>query len=141
MGDLRLEQQVCYSMHTAVRAFDALYRSLLQEHGLSYPQYIALMTVGEHGPLTVGRLGELMDLDSGTLSPLLKRMESAGLVRRLRDPEDERRVLVSVTATGRDRLAALVDMPHRIALRSGLTRDQLVELQRTLRAVTTALEA
>src|SRR6476660_9583775 len=104
---LSLEQQICYAMHTTVRAFDAVYRELLAEHGLSYPQYIALMTVGEHGPLTVGQLGELMHLDSGTLSPLLKRMEAAGLVGRSRDPEDERRVLVSATPTGRDRLAAL----------------------------------
>src|SRR6476659_10700788 len=97
---LRLEQQICYAMYTTVRAFDAVYCELLAEHGLSYPQYIALMTVGEHGPVTVGRLGELMHLDSGTLSPLLKRMEAAGLVGRSRDPDDERRVLVSVTQTG-----------------------------------------
>ncbi|EWT01187.1 MarR family transcriptional regulator [Intrasporangium oryzae NRRL B-24470] len=137
---LSLEQQICYAMHTTVRAFDAVYRELLGEHGLSYPQYIALMTVGEHGPLTVGRLGELMRLDSGTLSPLLKRMEAAGLVGRARDPEDERRVLVSVTAAGRDRLAALGDVPHQIARRSGLTRAQLVELRQTLRSVTEALQ-
>ncbi len=137
---LSLEQQICYAMHTTVRAFDAVYRELLSEHGLSYPQYIALMTVGEHGPLTVGRLGELMHLDSGTLSPLLKRMEAAGLVGRTRDPEDERRVLVSVTPAGRDRLAALSDVPRRVAMRSGLSRDRLVELRETLRDVTAALQ-
>src|SRR5690242_10794749 len=119
-ADLSLERQVCYAMHTTVRAFDAVYRELLSEHGLSYPQYIALMTVGEHGPLTVGRLGELMHLDSGTLSPLLKRMEGAGLVGRARDPEDERRVVVSLTPSGRERLEALGDLPRRIAERSGL---------------------
>ena len=139
-GALSLEQQICYAMHTTVRAFDAVYRELLLEQGLSYPQYIALMTVGEHGPLTVGTLGELMHLDSGTLSPLLKRMEAAGLVARTRDPEDERRVLVSVTATGRDRLTALGAIPLQIARRSGLTRTQLVDLQRTLRDVTAALQ-
>jgi len=137
---LSLEQQICYAMHTTVRAFDAVYRALLSEHGLSYPQYIALMTVGEHGPLTVGRLGELMHLDSGTLSPLLKRMEAAGLVGRSRDPDDERRVLVSVTQTGRDRLGALGDVPRQIAVRSGLSRDQLVDLRRTLQSVTAALQ-
>ncbi|MBC9823171.1 MarR family winged helix-turn-helix transcriptional regulator [Terrabacter sp. MAHUQ-38] len=137
---LSLEQQICYAMHTTVRAFDAVYRDLLSEHGLSYPQYIALMSVGEHGPLTVGRLGELMHLDSGTLSPLLKRMEAAGLVGRARDPQDERRVLVSVTAAGRDRLAGLGDVPRQIAVRSGLSRAQLLDLQRTLQAVTTALQ-
>src|SRR6476646_5873500 len=129
---LSLEQQICYAMHTTVRAFDAVYRALLSEHGLSYPQYIALMTVGEHGPVTVGRLGELMHLDSGTLSPLLKRMEAAGLVGRARDPEDERRVVVTLTPVGRERLGALGDVPGRIAERSGLSRQQLVDLHRTL---------
>jgi DNA-binding MarR family transcriptional regulator len=137
---LSLEQQICYAMHTTVRAFDAVYRELLAEHGLSYPQYIALMTVGEHGPLTVGQLGELMHLDSGTLSPLLKRMESAGLVGRTRDPEDERRVLVSVTAGARERLGALGDVPHQIAVRSGLSRQQLHDLHRTLQEVTERLD-
>jgi len=140
-ADLSLERQICYAMHTTVRAFDGVYRELLAEHGLSYPQYIALMTVGEHGPVTVGRLGELMHLDSGTLSPLLKRMESAGLVGRARDPEDERRVLVSATAAGRERLADLGDLPHQIAVRSGLTRQELLDLHRTLRTITENLGA
>src|SRR6478672_9826 len=106
-GALSIEQQICYAMHTTVRAFDAVYRELLAEHGLSYPQYIALMTVAEHRPLTISDLGGFMRLDSGTLSPLLKRMEAAGLVGRARDPEDERRVLVSATPTGHERIAAL----------------------------------
>ena len=137
---LSLEQQICYAMHTTVRAFDAVYRELLSEHGLSYPQYIALMAVAEHGPLTVSRLGELMRLDSGTLSPLLKRMEAAGLVVRTRDPEDERRVLVSATAAGHDLLGALGDVPHQIVVRSGLSRQELVDLHRTLRQVTERLD-
>ena len=114
---LSLEQQICYAMHTTVRAFDAVYRELLSEHGLSYPQYIALMAVAEHGPLTVSRLGEHLRLDSGTLSPLLKRMESAGLVERVRDPEDERRVLVSATA-GRARTASPASATCRTRSRS-----------------------
>jgi MarR family transcriptional regulator, organic hydroperoxide resistance regulator len=137
---LSLEQQICYAMHTTVRAFDAVYRELLAEHGLSYPQYIALMGVGEHGPITVSSLGELMRLDSGTLSPLLKRMEAAGLVSRARDPEDERRVLVSVTAAGRERLAALRDVPQQIAARSGLSRGEMLALHDTLRTVTERLD-
>lgn len=139
-GALSLEQQICYAMHTTVRAFDAVYRELLAEHGLSYPQYIALMTVGEHGPLTVSGLGEHLRLDSGTLSPLLKRMEAAGLVERVRDPEDERRVLVTATPAGHDRLAALGDVPHQIAVRSGLSRQEMLDLHRTLRQVTERLD-
>jgi DNA-binding MarR family transcriptional regulator len=138
---LGLEQQICYAMHTTVRAFDAVYRELLSEHGLSYPQYIALMTVGEHGPLSVGRLGELLHLDSGTLSPLLKRMATAGLVERVRDPADERRVLVSLTGPGRERLDALGDVPLQIAARSGLSRQELLDLHRTLQQVTERLDS
>lgn len=137
---LTIEQQICYAMHTTVRAFDAVYRDLLAEHGLSYPQYIALMAVGEHGPLTVGALGEVMRLDSGTLSPLLKRMEGAGLVDRSRDPADERRVVVVLTAAGRDRLAAVADVPRTIAARSGLGLAQLAELRGTLERLTATLE-
>ena len=137
---LTIEQQICYAMHTTVRAFDAVYRELLAEHELSYPQYIALMAVGEHGPLTVGALGELMRLDSGTLSPLLKRREGAGLVARTRDPADERRVLVALTDGGRERLAAVADVPRTIAARSGLSLPQLAELRRTLEQLTATLE-
>jgi DNA-binding MarR family transcriptional regulator len=139
--DLRLEQQICYAMHTTVRAFDAVYRDLLAEHGLSYPQYIALMALGEHGPVTVGDLGRLLRLDSGTLSPLLKRMQSAGLVARARDPEDERRVVVRLTGAGRERLDALVGLPTTIAERSGLSRAELRELHRVLRTVSERLDA
>ncbi|TQM58401.1 MarR family winged helix-turn-helix transcriptional regulator [Humibacillus xanthopallidus] len=137
---LTIEQQICYAMHTTVRAFDAVYRELLAEHGLSYPQYIALMAIGEHGPLTVGALGELMRLDSGTLSPLLKRMEAAGLVGRTRDRADERRVLVALTDLGRDRLAGVSEVPRAIAARSGLTLSQLAELRSTLERLTATLE-
>jgi DNA-binding MarR family transcriptional regulator len=128
-------------MHTTVRAFDAVYRDLLAEHGLSYPQYIALMALGEHGPVTVGDLGRLLRLDSGTLSPLLKRMQSAGLVARARDPEDERRVVVRLTGAGRERLDALVGLPTTIAERSGLSRAELRELHRVLRTVSERLDA
>jgi len=138
---LTIEQQICYAMHTTVRAFDAVYRDLLAAHGLSYPQYIALMAVGEHGPLTVGALGELMRLDSGTLSPLLKRMEAAGLVGRTRDPGDERRVLVALTDAGRERLTAVEDVPRTIAARSGLSLPQLADLRSTLEQLTATLEA
>ncbi len=139
-ADLRLDAQICYAMHTTVRAFDAVYRSLLKAHDLSYPQYIALMTIGEHGALTVGELGDLMRLDSGTLSPLLKRMEAAGLVARHRDPDDERRVRVQLTPAGRERLAAVAGIPRAIVERSGLDRTRLAELRSTLRALVDTLE-
>jgi MarR family transcriptional regulator, organic hydroperoxide resistance regulator len=98
------------------------------------------MTIGEHGPLTVGALGERMRLDSGTLSPLLKRLERAGLVDRKRDPDDERRVRVALTETGRQRLADVAHVPLTIAARSGLTLPELGTLRRTLEQLTATLE-
>jgi DNA-binding MarR family transcriptional regulator len=141
MSGLQLDQQVCYSMHLAVRAFDAAYRSLLAEHGLSYPQYIALMTLGEHTELTVRELGDLLHLDSGTLSPLLKRMESAGLVARRRDADDERRVKVTITSGGTALLRQLEHVPATMARRSGLSLDELVALHATLGRVTKRLQS
>ena len=88
-GDfLRLDNQICFSLHAASRAFNSLYRVLLKDLGLTYPQYLAMMTLWEHGELPVKKLGEHLRLDSGTLSPLLKRLEGAGLVRRERSARD-----------------------------------------------------
>jgi len=126
---LTIEQQICYAMHTTVRAFDAVYRDLLADRHQG-----DVLRIGE--PV----LGEVMRLDSGTLSPLLKRMEGAGLVDRSRDPADERRVVVALTAAGRDRLAAVADVPRTIAARSGLGLAQLAELRSALERLTATLE-
>src|SRR4051794_19854383 len=97
---LRLEQQVCFALHSASRAFGGVYREALRDVDLTYPQYLAMLTLWEHGELPVKRMGELLRLDSGTLSPLLKRLEAAGLVTRSRNPQDERSVIIRLTATG-----------------------------------------
>src|SRR3954467_13052985 len=86
---LRLDQQICFSLNAASRAFGSVYRVILKDLGITYPQYLVLLVLWEHGDLPVKKLGEHLRLDSGTLSPLLKRLETAGLVRRERSAEDE----------------------------------------------------
>lgn len=98
---LRLDHQLCFALYSASLAMTKLYKPLLEELGLTYPQYLALLVLWEQDGLTVSDLGERLHLDSGTLTPLLKRMETAGLLSRLRDVQDERRVLIRLTAAGR----------------------------------------
>lgn len=120
---LALDQQICLPLYAASRAVTRRYGELLAEVGLTYPQYLCLLALWEaDGPLGVSDLGTLLHLDSGTLTPLLKRMESAGLVTRTRDSADERRVLVSTTESGwalRDRVA---DVPARLVAGLGMTQ-------------------
>ena len=98
---LLLDNQLCFALYSASLAMTKLYKPLLAALGLTYPQYLALLVLWERDGLTVSELGERLSLDSGTLTPLLKRLEAAGLVSRLRDAADERRVLIRLTAEGR----------------------------------------
>lgn len=101
---LRLDRQICFSLNAASRAFGGVYRTLLKDLGLTYPQYLVMLVLWEaapeEGPLPVKRLGERLRLDSGTLSPLLKRLEANGLVRRERSATDERSVTIALTPAG-----------------------------------------
>ena len=98
---LRLDNQLCFALYSASLAMTKLYKPLLDELGLTYPQYLALLVLWEQDGVGVSDLGQRLSLDSGTLTPLLKRLEGAGLLTRLRDTEDERRVRVVLTAEGR----------------------------------------
>ena len=132
---LELDRQLCFALYTASRAVVRAYAPLLDDAGLTYPQYVTLLVLweGPDQPRSIGELGERLHLDSGTLTPLLKRLASMGYVTRSRDAEDERRVLVTLTADGlalRDRLAAVpesflaclgMDGPSASALRDQLT--------------------
>src|ERR1700756_3678455 len=109
---LELDRQLCFALYTASRAVVRAYAPLLEDAGLTYPQYVTMLALWQDPdqPLSVGGLGERLHLDSGTLTPLLKRLASMGYVTRSRDTGDERRVLVSLTADGlalRDRLATV----------------------------------
>lgn len=98
---LALDQQLCFPLYAASHLMTRLYRPLLAPLGLTYPQYLVMLALWEHSPASVGALGERLLLDSGTLTPLLKRLEAAGWVTRQRDPADERRVKVGLTEAGR----------------------------------------
>ncbi|XRQ09553.1 MarR family winged helix-turn-helix transcriptional regulator [Actinomadura welshii] len=138
---LKLDAQVCFALHAASRAFDTLYRIRLRDLGLTYPQYLAMLTLWESDGLTVKQLGERLRLDSGTLSPLLKRLEAAGLVERRRVREDERSVSVHLTDRGaglRDRAAGI---PRGMLDSTGLSPEELSRLRRTLHHLTRHLDA
>ncbi|MET9577476.1 MarR family winged helix-turn-helix transcriptional regulator [Streptomyces massasporeus] len=101
-GSPLLDEQLCFALYAAQRAVTAAYRPLLDELGLTYPQYLVLLVLWERGETTVKELAAALRLDYGTVSPLLKRLEAAGLVRRERSARDERSVLVAVTERGED---------------------------------------
>ncbi|MER7168377.1 MarR family transcriptional regulator [Micromonospora sp. NPDC000207] len=182
-GHLVLRQQVCFALYAAQRALTDVYRPILDEFGLTYPQYLALLVLWEHADdrsdaasadadaadanhadvaaqvdadadalvadtgvagveadgLTVSELGAALRLDSGTLSPLLKRLEAAGLVVRRRSARDERRVTVRLSDTGRGLREQMCAVPLRVALATGLSEAELVALRDTLNQVTNTI--
>ncbi|MEU4352919.1 MarR family transcriptional regulator [Streptomyces sp. NPDC023838] len=137
---LRLDHQVCFSLHAASRAFGGVYREALKELGLTYPQYLVMLVLWEHGPQPVKVIGERLRLDSGTLSPLLKRLEAAGLVTRERSAEDERSVTVRLTEEGSDLRVRALPVPLKILSATGLSVQEVLSLQQLLGRITTALD-
>ena len=108
---LLLDNQLCFALYSTSLAMTRVYKPLLDEVGLTYPQYLAMLVLWEEDGLTVSALGERLFLDSGTLTPLLKRLESSGLIARLRDVEDERRVHITLTAAGRKLKGKVAKIP------------------------------
>ncbi|MFC4337907.1 MarR family winged helix-turn-helix transcriptional regulator [Salininema proteolyticum] len=138
---LLLRDQVCFALYSASRAVTSVYRPLLDEHGLTYPQYLVLLALWESDGRTVSELGSALRLDSGTLSPLLKRLEAAGQVEKRRGGADERRVTVHLTDRSRDLRDEMRCVPGQIAEAAGLAPDDLRELKRTLDALTESITA
>src|SRR6185437_8705134 len=97
---LRLDNQICFAVYSAAHAFNRVYKPLLDRLGLTYPQYLVMLVLWERDGVPVKEIGERLFLDSGTLTPLLKRLEQAGLIKRTRSTEDERQVLIGLTAHG-----------------------------------------
>jgi MarR family transcriptional regulator, organic hydroperoxide resistance regulator len=131
-----LEDQLCFALYAASRAMTARYRPMLDAIGLTYPQYLVMMLLWEEDSQTVGQLGTRLFLDSGTLSPLLKRLTTAGLVTRNRRLEDERSVSISLTEAGRalrDRAEAI---SGEIICTLDLDRAEFAELKAKLQLVT-----
>ena len=129
---LSLDRQLCFALYSASLAMTKLYKPLLAPLGLTYPQYLVMMVLWEHTNLTVNELGKRLQLDSGTLTPLLKRLEAAGLVQRQRDQEDERRVRITLTASGRSLKEQAQSIPLAVGCQLDMTYPELVSLRTTL---------
>nr|WP_317443658.1 MarR family transcriptional regulator [Streptomyces collinus] len=138
---LRLDRQICFSLHAASRAFNGVYRVVLKDLGLTYPQYLVMLVLWERDDLPVKKLGEQLRLDSGTLSPLVKRLEAAGLVRRERSAQDERSVRVRLTEEGAALRERALEVPRRIAAATGFGVAEIGELRERLDQLTSALDA
>jgi len=131
---------LCFAVYSANHAFNRVYKPLLDELGLTYPQYLAMVLLWEQNDQTVGSLGEKLFLESSTLTPVLKRLEALGHVKRTRDPVDERQVRVRLTERGRALRQKARDVPGCILDASGLELDELLRLQGEIVALRSALE-
>src|SRR5208283_3250559 len=132
---LLLENQLCFALYSASQAMTAVYRPLLAALGLTYPQYLAMLVLWEDDGLSVSQIGARLFLDSGTLTPLLKRLEAAGFISRLRDAGDERRVRIMLTAAGRRLKQKAAKLPGCIFSASGRTLAEIVSLTRQVKAL------
>lgn len=139
-GSLRLDDQLCFALYAAQRAVTAAYRPLLEELGLTYTQYLVLLTLWEQGEMTVKHLSSTLHLDYGTMSPLLKRMEGAGLIHRTRSAHDERSVLVSCTGQGEELRGRAARVPGALLSATGLDEAEVERLRAELWGVTERAE-
>ncbi|SDF80705.1 MarR family winged helix-turn-helix transcriptional regulator [Pseudonocardia oroxyli] len=138
---LRLDRQVCFALAVAAREVIALYRPLLEPMGLTHPQYLVMLALWERSPQSVTELSRALALDPGTLSPLLKRLESAGLVRRDRVPTNERMLAITLTDAGRALRAEAERIPPAIVERLGMPLAELERLREVLTGVIAATQS
>jgi DNA-binding MarR family transcriptional regulator len=135
---LALERQVCFALVVASRSVLSIYRPLLEPMGLTHPQYLVMLALWGETPLPVGRIGAMLQLDSPTLSPLLKRLEAAGLITRTRSGEDERQVLIDLTEQGRDLRREALAIPPAVVAKLGMEIPELLALHGALTRVIAA---
>jgi MarR family transcriptional regulator, organic hydroperoxide resistance regulator len=133
---LALDDQLCFALYAASRAVTQRYRPLLEDLDLTYPQYLVMLVLWEHGAAAIKEIGAALQLDYGTLTPLIKRLESAGLVRRERLAEDERTVRVVLTERGADLRERARGIPSAISAAMGLSPEEFDETMRLLRRLT-----
>jgi MarR family transcriptional regulator, organic hydroperoxide resistance regulator len=135
---LALERQVCFALQIASRSVLSLYRPLLEEMGLTHPQYLVMLALWGSAPLSVKEIGSLLQLDSATLSPLLKRLEAGGYVTRTRSDTDERLLVVDLTEAGRQLREEALRVPPAIVAKLGMEIPDLEALHRALTALIAA---
>ena len=137
---LKLDNQLCFALYTANRKMTQKYKTLLEPLNLTYPQYLVMLVLLEEDHITVKQLGGKLHLDSGTLTPLLKRMEKAGYVLRQRSEEDERKVFITLTKAGRDLESSLELVPMEMAVGSDVDVEELISLRERLNVLIKTLE-
>jgi DNA-binding MarR family transcriptional regulator len=141
-GDiLKLDNQLCFAVYAAAHAFNATYKPLLEPLGLTYPQYLVMLVLWQEDGVTVSAIGSRLGLDSGTLTPLLKRLEAAGLVSRIRDAADERQVRITLTGPGRALKAKAKGIPHELFCALGLSLTDITALRGKLESLAANLRA
>lgn len=131
----QLDQQLCFALYSTMLGFNKVYRDLLKDLGLTYPQYLVMMVLWERDDLTVGEISERVFLDSPTLTPLLKRLQSSGLVDRARSAVDERQVRVTLTDAGRALKARSAHLPQCIATAADMPVAEILDLRDRLLAL------
>ncbi|TGK47728.1 MarR family transcriptional regulator [Leptospira kanakyensis] len=129
---LLLKNQICFSLYSSMHRLMKIYRPLLAAVGLTYPQYLVMLVLWEEEEATVSGLGERLQLDSGTLTPLLKRLEQSGFVERTRSLDDERVVVVSLTKNGKHLREKAKAIPEQIFCLSGIEENQAIQLKAIL---------
>ncbi|MEV7011433.1 MarR family transcriptional regulator [Streptosporangium sp. NPDC051022] len=137
---LSLDRQVCFALAVAARGVIGVYRPLLQPMGLTHPQYLVMLVLWERAPRSVKELSKLLRLDPGTLSPLLKRLEAIGYIRRQRDSQDERVLAVTLSREGRELRSEAERIPSSVVEHLGMDLEELQELHRSLTRVIAAAD-
>ena len=138
---LRLDNQICFAIYSTAHAFNRVYKPLLDPLGLTYPQYLVMLVLWERDGVPVKDIGERLFLDSGTLTPLLKRLEAAGLIKRTRSTEDERQVLIALTPQGHALREKARSVPHSILAASACTVAELSAMKNEIVALRDRLNA
>ena len=138
---LQLDNQLCFALYSTSLAMTKIYKPLLDELGLTYPQYLAMLVLWEKDGLMVSELGQRLYLDSGTLTPLLKRLEASGFITRIRAVEDERRVHITLTSSGRKLKAKAAKIPACILSASQCSISEISDLTRQVQSLRQQLAA
>ncbi|MBD0382684.1 MarR family winged helix-turn-helix transcriptional regulator [Paenibacillus sedimenti] len=138
---LKLENQLCFSLYASSRAITRMYRPFLEELGITYPQYLVLLVLWDHKESTVKELSEKLDLDSGTLTPMLKRMEAQQLIQRQRSTEDERIVIIRITDAGLALYEKAMCIPQALLATSGLSLEEIHKFNEQLKRIINSVNA
>lgn len=136
---LKLGNQLCFAVYSAAHAFNAAYKPFLERVGLTYPQYLVLMVLWEEDGLMVREIGERLNLDSGTLTPMLKRLEAAGFVKRKRDKKDERQVRIQLTDKAREARPTALEARRAVVCALGDSEEEIQKLKQAVDQLHTML--